>query len=679
MTKPVHHIPSKPKAVEKLAQSQLSQKASQGLQGIDDVDLDSLRLQLKNGIGVKALEAVHDIKIMRTIEGASTVTVELIDDGNKILNSESLNRETDINIDGLWFRLTNIRKQGRTSLDLVFEDREIRILRTIDGKMGPIARTKITRAEFIQKMADEANKTANIQTFIPQLHNIQPVETTQDTQTWGQQQTQGIPKRAGFPAAQQAHRHGETIGLTVKGQPADTTQIKNANTILRVGVSNKASRKVLVCAIMTVITESQIRNLSGGDLDSVGCFQQRKSQGWPASRDVAIDASEFYSRAMGLDRKYPNLPYWQICADVQHPREDLRQKYNEYRAEAERFVTEYGIPGGAFEGTAAGTSDYSDLSGGGDYFYYRGVPPTGANGKWKKENSWDCAQRLAGEVNWRSYMVNGVWYYLTEDYLFKSMPVVEVDDDTEGVQEITFDFDEGKAVAQVEITCFMKRWAAPPGTVVKVNNQGPASNKYLVTQVERSVYEPTGRVTLKRPLPRLPEPAQGNLNSNITWKQPVEDTGQKFRVGTAIINPIPKGMGGDVGGATGPHNTGGLPGYPAYDFFAKAGTPVLAVESGKVRRFSGHEPSLGPIEGAGGPLGWSIYLAGSSGADYFITHLGSRTVYEGQEVTAGMQLGTVADYASFGRDDHAHVGVRPPASGRPNCEDLKDAQQAVKT
>lgn len=115
---------------------------------------------------------------------------------------------------------------------------------------------------------------------------------------------------------------------------------------------------------------------------------------------------------------------------------------------------------------------------------------------------------------------------------------------------------------------------------------------------------------------------------------------------------------GTVGGI---HETGGLPGYPAHDYFAPAGAPAVAPVDGVIRRFSGHDPSLGAVQGAGGPLGWSIYLAGGDGNDYYLTHMGTRTVIEGQHVEQGEKIGTVADYHSFGRADHIHMGVH---SGR---------------
>lgn len=113
-------------------------------------------------------------------------------------------------------------------------------------------------------------------------------------------------------------------------------------------------------------------------------------------------------------------------------------------------------------------------------------------------------------------------------------------------------------------------------------------------------------------------------------------------------------IGGTVGGA---HETGGLPGFPARDWFAPSGTPCVAPVNGTVTKLSGHDPKLGAVQGAGGPLGWSVYIHGTDGRDYYLTHMGSRTVVVGSKVRQGQKIGTVADYHSFGRADHIHMGI----------------------
>lgn len=100
------------------------------------------------------------------------------------------------------------------------------------------------------------------------------------------------------------------------------------------------------------------------------------------------------------------------------------------------------------------------------------------------------------------------------------------------------------------------------------------------------------------------------------------------------------------------HDTAGLPGFPAIDNFAPAGSTVGAPEAGTITRFSGHDPREGGP--AGGPYGWSMYLTCPS-AIYYLTHFGSRLVSVGQKVKHGDLLGTVCDGAVTTYPDGRHV------------------------
>jgi hypothetical protein len=91
---------------------------------------------------------------------------------------------------------------------------------------------------------------------------------------------------------------------------------------------------------------------------------------------------------------------------------------------------------------------------------------------------------------------------------------------------------------------------------------------------------------------------------------------------------------------------------------APAGSPVYAAEGGVVTKLSGHDPAQGAVQGAGGPLGWSVYIRGKSGTEYYYTHLADRNVKVGQRVTEGQQIAAVADYDSYGRGSHLHLGVK---------------------
>ncbi|MWV49280.1 peptidoglycan-binding protein [Rathayibacter sp. VKM Ac-2803] len=100
---------------------------------------------------------------------------------------------------------------------------------------------------------------------------------------------------------------GSGSGTTPEpGQPGETfatlseEQLANVRVIIAEGKTAGVPEYGWVVAIATAMQESRLRNLSGGDRDSVGLFQQRPSAGWgdPAALVDPVYASRaFYGAA----------------------------------------------------------------------------------------------------------------------------------------------------------------------------------------------------------------------------------------------------------------------------------------------------------------------------------------------------------------------------------------------
>jgi len=675
--------PRKPTAVEKLKPSQL--KPQTELMG-QDVDLTKLYLTL-GGKGFNMMDAVEDVTVSRTIEGASTVMVTVSDRDRKLLRSGILAHRLTTEIDGLFFVLVSVEKQG-SDLHLTFEDREIYLLRTYNKPIVQSQKTnrkKITRAEFILRLIKEV-KEESIRYVIPELHKVQPIGKSADNADQSSNTTNrsyGIPKT--------------NNGLKVKGVAMSEEQRVNANKVLDVGSSRLPPRRDLVMSIMTAIQESSIINLgqplpgAGNYLSSdptknpVGVFQQIKHWGWPASRDVETDASAFFDKLIPYAAANPNQDYGTVIdSGVQHS--GTPKAYDQWKDEAEAIVTSYGVISGT---TAQANSQWTPQNNAStDYEFYRGIPPTATaqkkkgKGGWGKESSWDAIKRLADEVQWRAFFVSGTFYYISDDDLFKSKPQATIDEDTRGIDSIDGTYDEGKKSASLTITCEMSRWAAPPGSIIQVVNMGPWNGRWIVNQVDRSVFSRQATIVVKKPLPVLPEPKESNLGTAATgtWTggpthDPSTDPSQRQQYrAVGICQPIPAGHHNNI--AQGVHDTLGLPGYPAVDFGCDAYSPVVAVEKGVIERFSGNDPNSPPPLGPGGPYGWSVYLKGDSGTDYYYTHMQTRVKAVGTHVAAGELIGTCANWikASGGvTPNHIHLGVHPGSTGRPDINDILNA------
>ncbi|MFF9778495.1 C40 family peptidase [Streptomyces sp. NPDC013978] len=86
----------------------------------------------------------------------------------------------------------------------------------------------------------------------------------------------------------------------IEGLSLPEEQIPHAATIVATGISLDVPKKGQVIALATAIQESRLRNLTYGDRDSLGLFQQRPSQGWGTPEQIRdpVYASERFYKAL---------------------------------------------------------------------------------------------------------------------------------------------------------------------------------------------------------------------------------------------------------------------------------------------------------------------------------------------------------------------------------------------
>jgi cell wall-associated NlpC family hydrolase len=99
----------------------------------------------------------------------------------------------------------------------------------------------------------------------------------------------------------------------------DQEQISNARTIVSVGQQRRIPPYGWTIALATAKQESQLRNLSYGDRDSLGLFQQRPSSGWGTPQQImnpTYSASKFYDRLAQVSN-WQQLPVTTAAQAVQ--------------------------------------------------------------------------------------------------------------------------------------------------------------------------------------------------------------------------------------------------------------------------------------------------------------------------------------------------------------------------
>ena len=99
-----------------------------------------------------------------------------------------------------------------------------------------------------------------------------------------------------------------------------TEQGQNAGLIAAIGVRRGLPARAVSIALATAFQESKLRNLTAGDRDSLGLFQQRPSQGWGTRTQIldpvhAINA--FYDALEKIDG-YEDMRITEAAQAVQH-------------------------------------------------------------------------------------------------------------------------------------------------------------------------------------------------------------------------------------------------------------------------------------------------------------------------------------------------------------------------
>ncbi len=100
----------------------------------------------------------------------------------------------------------------------------------------------------------------------------------------------------------------------------DLEQMQNASTIAAVGVRLGVPTYGIEIAEATALQESKLHDLSGGDRDSVGLFQQRPSMGWGSAaeiEDTTYASTAFYDALLKV-KGWQGLQLTVAAQDVQH-------------------------------------------------------------------------------------------------------------------------------------------------------------------------------------------------------------------------------------------------------------------------------------------------------------------------------------------------------------------------
>ena len=124
-------------------------------------------------------------------------------------------------------------------------------------------------------------------------------------------------------------------------------QVANARVIVTIGTERGVPDEAKVIAVATALQESRLRNLRGGDRDSIGLFQQRPSQGWGTPKqlsDPAYQTGKFYDKLLTV-AGWRKMRLTEAAQAVQVSA--FPEAYAKHQPAATRLVGMFGVPGAA--------------------------------------------------------------------------------------------------------------------------------------------------------------------------------------------------------------------------------------------------------------------------------------------------------------------------------------------
>jgi hypothetical protein len=416
---------------------------------------------------------------------------------NKVVPKEW--NEIFCTFDGRDYALVQCNKTGDV-FDLIFENRSIHEMRRY-SKPKLWFRDTYTRAEVIQSMCKEVSPYY-IQFYAPELDIIQPIKSTKGLPT---------PKET---VSKKRKSFAKGTKTTVKGHAASPQQQGRMADVLHTGDSHKASYTAETAALITCIELSNFNLVQPHNQSQFGGGSGLF--GFINSTTIVDDAVAFFTHSAQLEKQIPGIPpellAWNIISGNRGGTGEsfdfTAAEFARWIPEAKKILDQWGT---SYTGGSVSFTEYNR------YAFKRGLDG-------ERENSWDCAVRLAKEVNWRVFSTDNIIWWVSDNDLRNSIPWTTIDENTDGIDTIDWEIDSGKPLNSVTITAHLSRWQCPPGVPIMIENCGPADGRWLVFEVRRPMHSDLGEITCHMPSPPLPEPAP-------TTKQ-VSISGSKL--GTAI-------------------------------------------------------------------------------------------------------------------------------------------------
>lgn len=445
---------------------------------------------------IDVTESTISGEIVMSMEVSNQLDITIHDQKRHIIRSGVLEadkgklRAADVQLDHITFRLTKIRKQG-DDIVLMLEDRRVAWLRAKKGPRKAASRAKVTRAQYIIQLVRSVNQMKRIKIFSPQQNKKQAIT----------KRVSDSEKRRKTSTEERDADRGPGFDDGTKVNGVSKGQLENIEVAL--GVASEipgASERVMMAMLVAGFGESNWSKAAANG-QQVGVFQSNQI---PAN-ELATQARHFLiggrsflaGGAVEAAKKHPDWTIGMIASKVEIS-DAGPAHYDKHRGKAKRVLEAWSgkeVSGGSTEVLLYKRYEFKVE---------------------KEENYWEAIQRMAvQEVNWRAFFSGTRFFYVDEEDLFKSRARYSFSEDTVGIHNIDFDWDHRKRAASATVECRIDKWKAPPGTVVVVEDLGPASGRWLVTEIRRNLFSPEATISLVRRIEDRAEPRPESTTRNI--------------------------------------------------------------------------------------------------------------------------------------------------------------------
>jgi len=523
------------------------------VQGLGSIDRSGGLILDGKKFDARIEDSITNASLERTIDGASILSITVEDPERFLTRGGYFKRRGELLFDDLWFRMCALDKQG-DAFTMTFEDQAVSLLRRHTSPLKA-SRNDVTRAEFAARLV---HQVPHLRFVCPQLHKKQPIADLPVRDRLKLEQQADTERQKGIPSQ---------ANLKIKSSTATPAQKRVIVKIMRVAEALNAGPRATLAMVVAAIGESTM----GGDPNTYrpnsagywGVFQggsghNGSARNFPDAHDTEGMAQSFLlggkgfqqGGAIALAKANPTMDVGDIATRVEASGKP-GAFYGKYADEGRKIIAAWGgadlsprdqgsavwdAARVAIEKSEGLFSDWIQDDEGNigkqytetyvqRYEFSRGLP-----GGQLGEDSWTCINRLAKQVHWRCFIVAGVVYFISDYDLIRSRPRMTIGEYTKGVDNIDFSLDSSlKKPDTVTIDCRAERWAAPPGTVVVLDQDlGPAHGAWIVADVIRpDISDQATMITLTRATVPLPEPASTVATSQTKTTQ---DGGQSTDV-----------------------------------------------------------------------------------------------------------------------------------------------------